>query len=149
MNQPEYDDDYPTCAETFSTLRIFADEVSAAEITDALGVAPTESFLKGEPHSKGLFRKAHGWFYSTKKLSSSKDTRRHIDLILESLDGKGNAIKALHQRGCKLDIMSYWVSYGQGGPALGLIKCSNSENLGFKFGGIFTPQRKMKRNFHD
>jgi hypothetical protein len=118
MNQPEYDDDYPTCAETFSTLRIFADEVSAAEITDALGVAPTESFLKGEPHSKGLFRRAHGWFYSTKKLSSSKDTRRHIDLILESLDGKSNAIKVLHQRGCKLDIMSYWVSHGEGGPAL-------------------------------
>jgi hypothetical protein len=118
MNQPEYDDNYPTCAKTFSTLRIFADEVSAAEITNALGVAPTKSFLKGEPHSKGLFRKAHGWFYSTEKFSSSKDTRQHIDLILEALDGKVKVIKALHQRGCKLDIMSYWVSHGQGGPAL-------------------------------
>jgi len=118
MNQPEYDNDFPTCAETYSTLRIFADEISAAEITNALGIAPAKSFLKGEPHGTGLFRKAHGWFYSTKKLTQSKVTRRHIDLILEILDGKGEAIKALRQRGCKLDIMSYWQSYGQGGPAL-------------------------------
>jgi hypothetical protein len=117
-NRPEFDDDYSTCAETYSTLRIFADEIGAAEITDALGIPPTKSFLKGEPHGKGLFRKAHGWFYSTKKLINSKDTRRHIDLILEALDGKSEAIKVLHQRGCKLDIMSYWVSHGQGGPVL-------------------------------
>ncbi|MGH7994021.1 MAG: hypothetical protein ACREDQ_10930 [Limisphaerales bacterium] len=37
---------------------------------------------------------------------------------LEALDSKAKAIKALHQRGCKLDIVSYWVSNGEGGPAL-------------------------------
>jgi Domain of unknown function (DUF4279) len=117
-NQPKYDDNFPTCAETFSTLRIFADEVSAAEITDTLGIAPTESFIKGQSYSKGLVRKAHGWFYSTEKLINSKDTRRHIDLILEILEGKGDMLKRLHQRGCKSDIMSYFSSHGQGGPAL-------------------------------
>jgi hypothetical protein len=118
MKQPKYDDDYSTCAETYSTLRVFADEVNPVEITKALGIVPTKSFQKGEPHSNVLFRKTHGWFYSTAQLTPSKDTRRHIDLILEVLNGKGEVIEALRQRGCKLDIMSYWVSHGQGGPAL-------------------------------
>jgi hypothetical protein len=118
MNQPKYDDDYPTCAETYSTLRVFADDVTALEMTSALRIKPTKSFLKGEPHSKGLFRKTHGWFYETKLLSHSKDTRRHIDLILEVLDGKQKEVESLRQRGCKLDIVSYWASHGQGGPAL-------------------------------
>jgi len=118
MNQAEYDDDYSTCAKTYSTLRVFANEINPMEITKTLGISPTESFQKGELHSKGLSRKANGWFYSTAKLTQSKDTRRHIDLILSALDRKEEAIEVLHQKGCKLDITSYWVSHGQGGPAL-------------------------------
>jgi hypothetical protein len=122
MSQPaqaEYDDDYPTCVETYSTLRVNSDEISPEEITKLLQINPTKAFRKGETHARGkLQRKTNGWFYSTKKLSSSKDTRRHIDLILASLDGKDDSVKKLHLKDCKLDIISYWVSIGQGGPWL-------------------------------
>jgi hypothetical protein len=114
-----YDDSYPTCAETYSTLRIFSDELAPDEITKILQIEPTDSFRKGDSHSGGrLRRKANGWFYSTEKRCDSKDTRRHIDMVLTALEGKLSAVEKIQNRGCKIDITSYWVSTGQGGPWL-------------------------------
>lgn len=113
----EYDDAYPTCVRTYSTLRVFSNDVTPEEITKLLQIEPTQTFRKGDSHAKGkLQRKANGWFYSTKNLSDSRDTRRHLDMVLAALEGKGDAVKALHVRGCKTDITSYWASIGQGGP---------------------------------
>ena len=71
--QPDYDDSYPTCVETYSTLRVFSDDLHPDEITKLLQIEPTESFRKGDSHALGkLQRKTNGWFYSTEKLSSSK-----------------------------------------------------------------------------
>jgi hypothetical protein len=115
----DYDDSYPTCVRTYSTLRIFSDDVRPEEISSLLQVAPTESFRKGDVHAQGrLQRKANAWFYSSKEQLNSKDTRRHIDAILSALDGKTEAIEKLHKLGCKIDITSYWMSTGQGGPWL-------------------------------
>src|SRR5215469_17720932 len=112
----DYDDLYPTCWKTDSTLRIFSDDISPDQITEALGIQPTKAFRKDEPFSKGkLKRKTNGWFYSTRKLTESRDTRRHLDMILNALDGKENQIKGLQAKGCKMQISSYWVSIGQGG----------------------------------
>jgi len=115
----EYDDSYPTCVRTYSTLRVFSDEISPDEITKLLQIKPTEAFRKGDAHAKGkLQRKANGWFYSTKNLSASRDTRRHVDMILDALEEKVVLVETLHKQGCKIDITSYWVSTGQGGPWL-------------------------------
>jgi hypothetical protein len=119
MKRPKYNDDYPTCLETFSTLRIFSEKLSPTEVTKILKIKPTESFQKGEPLNKGkLHRKTNGWFFETENTVKSRDTRRHIDFILQAVGRKGRAIKNLHQKGCQLDIISYFVSTGQGGPAL-------------------------------
>ena len=115
----EYDDAYPTCVETYSTLRIFSDDLAPDEITGVLKLEPTRVFRKGDSHARGrLKRKTNGWFYSTEKLSTSKDTRRHIDLILAALDGKLDRVKKLHRKNSKIDIISYYQSVGQGGPWL-------------------------------
>lgn len=115
----KYDDSYPTCAETYSTLRIFSDDLPLEEVTATLGIQATESFRKGDVHSRGkLLRKANGWFYSTKQFSDSKDFRRHLDKILDALDGRIDAVKALQSKGCKIDITTHWASTGQGGPWL-------------------------------
>jgi hypothetical protein len=119
MKQPDYDDDYPTCEKTYSTLRIFSDKINPAEITKTLKINPTESFQKGEPYYKGKLRENNCWFYSTETLTKSKDTRRHIDLILQALNRKEKAINALQQKRCKMDIVSFWLGCGAaGGPAL-------------------------------
>ena len=119
MGQSKYDDSYTTCIETHSTLRIFSDDIPPIEITKVLNIQPTESFRNGDDHSqKRLIRKTNGWFYSTKKKSGSKDTRRHLDLILAELEGREESVRKLLSDRCKLDITSYWVSVGQGGPWL-------------------------------
>jgi hypothetical protein len=119
VHVPQYDDDYPTCVETYSTLRVFSDNASPAMITETLGIEPTSSFRKGESFSGGkLQRKSHGWFYETEGRVQSKDTRRHIDGILAVLVGKGASVQTLRLEGCAIDIVSYWVSLGQGGPCL-------------------------------
>jgi hypothetical protein len=117
--QRDYDDSYPTCLRTYSTLRIFSDQLEPEEITRTIGIEATESFQKGDVHGQGkLRRKANGWFYSTKKECSSRDGRRHIDLLLDLLEGKDGAVVDLRSKGCALDITSFWDSTGQGGPWL-------------------------------
>jgi hypothetical protein len=115
----DYDDSYATCVRTYSTLRIFSDDLAPEEITDLLHIQPTRAFRKGDIHNHGkLQRRTNGWFYCTKNLSDSKDGRRHLDIILVALEGKLDAVKVLQARGCKIDIISYWMSVGQGGPWL-------------------------------
>jgi hypothetical protein len=98
----DYKDLYRTCEETHSTLRIFCDDLVPDKITEALGVQPTETFRKGDSHSKDrLRRKTNGWFYSTKKLTDSRDSRRHLDMILNALAEKESQIRNLQARGCK------------------------------------------------
>ena len=121
MSQPDaasYYDDYPTCTETFSTLRIFSTRLDPTQLTAELGVTPTRSFRMGESHAKGLVRKAHGWLYSTQSLVDSRDSGRHIDMLLRLLEGKNSNLKSLRQNGCDIDIVTFWGSIGQGGPAL-------------------------------
>ena len=118
MPAPEYDHSYGTCTETYSTVRIFSDQIEPNAVTKALGLVPTECFTKGDIHGNGLRRKFHGWFFSTKNSSGSRDTRYHLDLILTALEGKSKAIQELRARGCELDICSYWASEGQGGPEI-------------------------------
>lgn len=118
-NRDRYDDEYSTCIKTYSNLRIFSDSLDPQFITDQLGIEPTSSFRKGDVHGQGkLRRKANGWFFCTETLSRSRDTRRHLDLILAGLDGKDVGLKALQARGCQVDVTSYWVSIGHGGPWL-------------------------------
>jgi hypothetical protein len=116
---PNYNDSYPTCVKTYSTLRIFSEELGPEQITQLLQIRPTDSFRKGDIRGlRQLQRKTNGWFYCTANLSASKDGRRHIDLILAALEGKGVQVEELHSRRCKIDITSYWSSTGQGGPWL-------------------------------
>jgi hypothetical protein len=115
----DYDDSYATCVKTYSTLRIYSDDLAPGEITDLLHIEPTWAFRKGDVHNHGkLQRRTNGWFYSTENLSNSKDGRRHLDIILAALEGKLDVVKALQARGCKTDIVSFWMSAGQGGPWL-------------------------------
>ena len=120
MTKFEYDDDYHTCAETFSTLRIYSDTVNPSEITRTLGITPTKSWCRHElfGNRSPYRRKANGWFYTTERSISSRDTRRHIDLIIEALKDAEVPLEILRQKGCKMDISSYWVGIGHGGPSL-------------------------------
>ncbi len=116
MQSYTYDDNYSTCVETHSTLRIFSDSVLVIEMTVLLNLQPTKSFTKGEIFGKPpLTRKANGWFLATKNSLQSRDTRRHLDHIIDSIEPRRDALQKLIELGCEIDICSFWLSVGHGG----------------------------------
>ena len=97
--------DYPTCEQTFATLRIFPANISSAEITNLLGIRPTS--LK------------HGWFLSSEGQVDSVDLRQHIDWVIDQLFAVKDALHKLQYSGSNMDIHCYWLSkYGHGGPTI-------------------------------
>lgn len=117
----DYEDDYPSCAETYSTLRIYPGNLSPEEVTDILEIEPTHTQKVGELARATSKRKVevNGWFLTTKGNVESKDSRRHLDTVLEKLKGKGERLNLLRQKGARIDISSYWSSVqGHGGPTI-------------------------------
>lgn len=122
-----YDDEHMSCRETFATLRIFSDAIPPSEVSSALGLQPTRSFLKGEPISPRVPRPRpeHGWLLCSEHHVRSLDVRRHVDWLLDQLEPCSSAFEALLSRGVAADISSYWASArGQGGPILSPPQCA-------------------------
>ncbi|MNS07312.1 hypothetical protein D3C72_387520 [compost metagenome] len=114
-----YDDAYPTCKNTFASLRIFSDTVSPTDITTRLKLDPTDFFNKGDAmDSRGGSRRFNGWFLSSENFINSRDTRRHIDWVLAKIKDKTHEISSLYTDGAEIDISCIWISTGQGGPVI-------------------------------
>ena len=114
-----YDDDYPTCKETYATLRIYHDELDPHVVSLRLGLTPSKSQKKG--HALGPNRTAPvgGWFLSSKGHVTSKDVRRHVAWLLDQMAGREAQFLKLQDEGYETDVSCYWVSaHGHGGPEL-------------------------------
>jgi hypothetical protein len=59
------------------------------------------------------------WFLSTKGVTASKEVRRHVNWILERLDGKDEILRSLQEGGNRMNLLCYLLSAdGHGGPIL-------------------------------
>jgi Domain of unknown function (DUF4279) len=119
----DYDDDYPTCAKTYATFRIYHTDLNPDQITSLLEIQPTGTQVNGRPmtNSIGIIKTPSigGWFLSTEGLLDSKDVRRHVDWILDKLASRERILKLLQAEGNRLDVFCYWLSAeGHGGPIL-------------------------------
>src|SRR2546423_15709456 len=138
----EYDDSYATCASTYATLRVFSDTSSPEEVSEALGVAPTRSHLKGEEFGPGSRRSANGWFLESSHAVDSRDLRRHIDWLLDQVSAAGDAWPDLVAGGARADIFCYWESRsGHGGPQLSPSQMERLSEFGLSVGlDIYFPR---------
>lgn len=60
-----------------------------------------------------------GWFLTTQGRLKSKDSRRHIDWLLDKIEPVSEQILALQKQGMSMDINSFWgSSSGNGGPTI-------------------------------
>ncbi len=110
----EYNDDYSTCAETYSTLRIYG--VPPDTVTEVLGLDPSNTQAATTGPDRGH---PHGWFLSSKEQLSSRDVRRHLDWLLDCLLPKAEALHRIRGMGASVDISNYWLSAsGHGGPTI-------------------------------
>lgn len=119
-----YDDDYGTCAETHATLLIYPVRTDPEAITERLGIEPSKWQRRGGPMASSLRRpprlaEIDLWSLSTRGHVSSRDSRRHIDWLLDRIEGKAAELRALRDEGGRISVSCYWVSrYGEGGPTI-------------------------------
>ncbi len=117
----QYNDEYSTCAYTHAWLRIMSEELDPSKVTEILNVEPTKYHRKGDFRSEKLQKPytTSGWFISTKGILESLDARRHIDYILNKVQGKENEIALFKEKGYLVDLCVRWDSNnGHGGPTL-------------------------------
>jgi len=111
----KYDHKYRACTRTYSTLRIYPKVGHPDSITDVLQIKPSSVAIAGVTGK----RHVNGWFLSTKGKLKSRDSRRHIDWILDKIEPVSARIKELQEGGCSIDIMCFWGSAsGNGGPTI-------------------------------
>jgi hypothetical protein len=134
-----YDDEYANCAKTSATLRIMGDGLEPALITQQLGIEPSWGWRKGElrpvriKNSNKTTRQRIGiWGLDTDKVVKSRDLRRHIDWILERVNGKAHIFELLKSQGYEMDVYCIWHSAGQGGPMLSPQNIAGLANLGLE-----------------
>jgi hypothetical protein len=110
-----YVDDYPTCAATYATLRIYTGEMTPDIVTATLQLEPSKTICEGKDDAH-----LNGWFLSSKGLIDSRDLRRHLDWVLERIRGRESELRSLQsQPAVRMDVFCYWASeQGHGGPTL-------------------------------
>lgn len=114
----KYDHKYRSCTRTYSTLRIYPKAGHPNEITKRLGIKPSSTSVAGERKILGK-PCVNGWFLCTRGKIKSKDSRRHIDWILDKIEPVIEEILALKKEGAFFDIMCFWGSAtGNGGPTI-------------------------------
>ena len=109
-----------SCLETFATLRVFSESMSPNAIGDTLGLKATDSKPRDAGSPYWPRRDTNTWFWSTQGKVQSNDNLEHVGAVIELFSGKRTELKTLRDAGCKIDISSYYVSSGQGGPELDL-----------------------------
>jgi len=113
-----YRDNYPTCEQTYATLRILHDELDPEHVSKTLNLVPSKTQRKGEASSSHRVV-IGGWFLSSKDHVASKDVRRHIAWLLDQLEDHKSNLLSLQERGYRMDIFCFWKSAsGHGGPEL-------------------------------
>ncbi|HEY3974962.1 MAG TPA: DUF4279 domain-containing protein [Candidatus Sulfotelmatobacter sp.] len=119
------DDNYQTCERTAATLRISTGAVHPEKVTELLGVNPTRVTILGERgpvNSVGIARvgKHNVWLLVSEGVVTSKDLRRHIDWIIDTVYPSKEALLRLQELPeVKMDVSCVWWSrYGDGGPTL-------------------------------
>jgi hypothetical protein len=129
------EDEYPTCAQTFVTLRIYPERLDPTEVTARLGIEPSSWQRRGEDQNPGSKRplpaRLSGWFLSSEGAIDSRDCRPHLDWLLAKIGTKAAVIQTLLADGCRMDVSCFWLSRsGHGGPTVTPLQMGELARLG-------------------
>ncbi len=82
----------------YAYFRVAAESLPLAEITQSLGVNPTESWSKGESGQYNPSRPDSGWCLHSPLPKTNTNLWEHIEALLPLLEQKASAVKALSQK---------------------------------------------------
>ena len=132
INANNYGNEYPTCSETYATLRIWHPDLSPHEISADLDLDPTFSYKKGDMRKRSRKPAPHGmWGLSSKDNIVSLDSRRHVDWVINQVWSKRSHFKRYQDLGYEMDVLCYWLTAGySGGPEVSLQNMTSLVELG-------------------
>lgn len=110
--------------------------LDANEVTALLGMEPTSVQQASDPATLKPGRKPRcpGWFLESASHVSSRDSRDHIQWLLDRIAGSGAVLTELSSRGYLVDICCRWdSSWGDGGPAMDPAQMIQLGQLGVEF----------------
>lgn len=118
----EYENDY--CDRVCVKLLIYPGAMSPFEVSNLLGVQPTDHVAIGEERHTAMghvrIGKVNGWFLSSESFVKSTDMNCHIDWLTEKLKNCFQTFKQLQETdGVKMYVACiWWVNVDGGGPIL-------------------------------
>ncbi|MHB8859196.1 MAG: DUF4279 domain-containing protein [Thermoleophilia bacterium] len=137
MHSTDYDDTYPTCDDTYCTLCIYHDDLEPEKVNRLLGLDHTWSCKKGDPifpkEPDKARRKTGAWLFRTEGIVNSKDSRRHVDWPLDTVEDKAETLAKMMEQGYSVRISCYWSSlHGHGGPTVSVVESKRLGRLGIE-----------------
>lgn len=112
-----YDDDCSTCLGTHASIRVFVPKLTPDAISHLLSCSPTTATQAGRPGGPAGRRDLAIWHLSSEGAIVSRDVRRHVDYVLDAVD-LDELAALISERAAIADVFCYWLSNGDGGPAL-------------------------------
>jgi len=121
-------------------LRIYPGDRDPEWVTSTLGVRPTSTNRKGEQYTNSIGRvrttPKNAWFLSSEGKVASKDARRHLDWLLDSLSAAEEHVRKLaDDESVSMDVVCvWWSAAGHGGPVLSSSQMSRLVDLKLELG---------------
>jgi hypothetical protein len=127
-----YNDEYPTCDRTYATLCLYSDDLEPEAISSLVGALPSTSAEKGGSLGTSTARR-NTWLLTSEGAVESRDARRHIDWVLDRVDGP--ALSKLLMSTCEGWLSCFWASRsGHGGPMVSPQQMERLAALGLDLG---------------
>jgi hypothetical protein len=114
---------------TYAYFSLIEPDFDPAEITRRLGIEPSDSWRKGDPHPKifGAYRKFSRWSLKS-RLPASANLKDHVVDVLDQMDAKKESFcSVLSEFKGELQLVGYFELHY---PGFGL-PASSTERIGF------------------
>jgi hypothetical protein len=119
-------DENPNCAGTHATFRLVGDALDPDEVHAALGISPTQAFVKGQEvpldrTGDATRRQPTGvWLLASRDRVESNSLERHLIHLLDAIEPAATPLERLRDRHqLRADFFCFWASAtGHGGPEL-------------------------------
>ena len=105
----------PEPNECFAYFTIVGDDLNPEEITEALGITPTDSWKKGDLNPRNRYKRKFGRWSLYSRLVRSEELESHIADVLTQLDQNPDAFRKISEAyGGRLQLVGCFHSYFPG-----------------------------------
>lgn len=126
--------DNPNASRAFATLRMIGKDLDPDEVTERLGLNPTNSHKQGDVRGHGTWPQGY-WEITSQARVVSTDLALHIEWLLDQIEPVREEFISLISSGIRADMFCFWESQtGNGGPSFKPKLMARLANLDLELG---------------